>query len=199
MEWKTTRLSLLDRLADPTEASAWREFDHLYGEPILRCALRSGLQLADAEDVRQTVLLGLVSAMPRFRFRPDLGRFRSYLGRSVTNAVTRQRKRRARDLERARQSADPVPQISDLDEIWEDEWRNRHLRAAFAEIQRTHDPSSVRVFERLLAGDPPEEIALEFSLRVDAVYKIKQRIRDRMRDLIQAQTDTEEREFACRN
>ncbi|MEZ4650877.1 MAG: sigma-70 family RNA polymerase sigma factor [Candidatus Eisenbacteria bacterium] len=203
MEWKTTRVSLLHRLADPSEAIAWREFDRLYGESILRVALRAGLQLADAEDVRQTVLIGLASALPRFRFRPDLGRFRSYLGRSVSNAIarhrTRQRKQMSREAEHLDERGDTTSLGSHLDEIWEDEWRHRHLRVAFAEIQRTYDPKSVRVFERLLAGDPPEVIARDLSLRVDAVYKIKQRTRDRMRELVRAQIEVEDREFAWRN
>src|SRR3954469_2676729 len=94
MDWTSTHPSLLERLRDAGDAAAWREFDRRYGELIVRYARARGLQQADAEDVRQAVLLSLSRSMPRFEYSPARGRFRHYLGRVVRNAVSRWGSRR---------------------------------------------------------------------------------------------------------
>ena len=58
-EHSPTRASLLIRLRRPADEAAWREFDAAYSELIVRYCRRLGLQLADAEDVRQLVLTWL--------------------------------------------------------------------------------------------------------------------------------------------
>src|SRR5262249_5091882 len=89
--WQTGRPSLLDRRRDPADAAGWGEFDRMYGELIVRYCRGRGLQLADAEDVRQIVLWNLSKAMPGFRYSRERGRFRDYLGRAVRNAIWRRR------------------------------------------------------------------------------------------------------------
>ncbi|MCA9253978.1 MAG: sigma-70 family RNA polymerase sigma factor, partial [Phycisphaerales bacterium] len=75
----TTRASLLLRIRDPDDQRAWREFDGAYGELIVRYCRARGLQLVDAEDVRQLVMLNLSRSIPRFEYQPEVGRFRDYL------------------------------------------------------------------------------------------------------------------------
>ena len=62
-----TRASLLSRLKDGTDQNAWWEFDRAYRDLILSYACRQGLQPADAEDVRQLVMMNLARSMPRLR------------------------------------------------------------------------------------------------------------------------------------
>lgn len=83
---ETTSPSLLDRLtARPPSDPAWAEFVARYRPPIYAYR-RAALQLADAADVTQAVLLRLVEALPRFRYDPGLS-FRGWLRAVVRNAV----------------------------------------------------------------------------------------------------------------
>lgn len=85
-----TRPSLLLRLRDPSDAAAWRDFDHTYRDLILGYCHARGLQLGDAEDIRQTVMMNLSkAAQGSFEYRPERGRFRNYLARIVQNAIRR--------------------------------------------------------------------------------------------------------------
>ena len=61
-----------------------------------------------------------------------------------------------------------------------------------AEIRRTFAPDSVAIFERLMRGEPVEAIAVDCGTTAQAVHKVKQRIRDRMRTLVEAQIAEEE-------
>ena len=87
METCATRLSLLTRVRDAGDARAWNEFEQRYSELVFRYALARGLQFADAEDVRQVVFLRLANALREFTYDPARGRFRSYLGAMVKNAI----------------------------------------------------------------------------------------------------------------
>ena len=85
----TTRPSLLAHLHDPQDEAAWRAFEGRYRDLIRRYCRRRGLQTADAEDVSQLVLIALSRTLPGFRYLPERGRFRDYLGRVTENAVWR--------------------------------------------------------------------------------------------------------------
>ena len=177
MSWRTTQPSLLARVRDPEDQRAWEEFDRRYGELIVRYCRSRSLQQSDAEDVRQIVLMNLSSALRRFEYQPGRGRFRSYLGCVVRNAIARYAGRRQRDA----RGLDP--QILDLEAVddgehdprWEEEWTAHHLRRAMDVVRRSHDPKSLEVFDRLLAGGDVREVAATLGLSTDAVHKIKQR------------------------
>ncbi len=193
MAWQTTRPSLLERVRDPANDAAWAEFDLRYGELILRYCHRCGLQHSDAEDVRQIVLMSLASALRSFEYHPQRGRFRSYLGRVVRNAVTRHATRPDGRMpvlcidETAADGADEPP-----DERWEQEWIAHHLRRAMQTIRRTTDPGRVEIFDRLLAGASVAQVAREHGMTTDAVHKVKQRVRDHLKLLVAGQVDEEE-------
>ena len=195
MAWKTTRPSLLQRVRDPADGPAWAAIDARYGEPIVRYLQARGLQRADAEDVRQGILVSLASALPRFEYRPERGRFRSYLGRVVRNALARHFERpnaAARDLEEVDE-----PGEDDADPLWEREWAAHHLRRAMRTVRRTFDPRNVDAFDRLLAGERVPDVARTLEMTPETVQKVKQRIRDRLKALIEAQV-AEEDSFGAR-
>jgi RNA polymerase sigma-70 factor (ECF subfamily) len=192
----TTRSSLLERLREPGDEPAWRRFDALYGEVIVRYARRRGLGLDDAEDIRQIVTLNLLSAMRHFRLERERGRFRSYLGRVVGNAIQRQSSRAYRlhevlepDLVRLDAvAAAPVP---GLDAMWEEEWRQHHLRRALATVRGTFDARSMAIFERLLCGETTADVAAATGSSVATVHKVRQRVRARLHRLVQQQLAAE--------
>ncbi len=190
IKWNTTRLSLIGRLKSRDDQEAWREFDRLYGDLIVSYARRRGLGLADAEDLRQVVLMSLLTVMKSFEFQPGRGRFRSYLGRIVGNAVFRFRERpfrRSDVLELDEVLVRNLPCPEEHDALWEQEWVDHHLRRAMETVRRTFEPRSVEAFHQLLAGHGTAEVAEALETTTDAVHKMKQRIRQRLKELIAEQ------------
>src|SRR4029453_702314 len=137
MLWQTTRPSLLSRLRDNSDNAAWNEFDRQYGDLLVRYCRGRGLPFSDAQDVRQMVMLGLARAMPKFRYMPERGLFRSYLGQVVRRAVWHFRQRNCPNLGLVSlDSAEPAgPDLEQLDESWEREWVRHHLRRAMHSIR----------------------------------------------------------------
>lgn len=192
----TTSPSLLARVRDPADQDAWRRFDRVYGELIVRYCRRLGLQHADAEDVRQLVLARLSVALREFEYEPRRGRFRSFLGRVVKNEAIRYWARPASRRSGVSLEEDLAPastQADAQDAIWEEEWRHHHLRRAMRALRTRCAPRSVEVFDALVAGQAPEEVAVAMDMTLDAVQKIKQRMRTRLRALVAAQVRMEDR------
>jgi RNA polymerase sigma-70 factor (ECF subfamily) len=86
MSPEITRPSLLSRVRDTADQAAWSEFDGRYRDLILRYACRQGLSAADAEDVRQLVMLRLVRVLPDFRYDAAHGRFQRFAKRATSAA-----------------------------------------------------------------------------------------------------------------
>jgi len=181
---------LLSRVRNAADHAAWAEFEARYRDLILRYALARGLQHADAEDVRQIVMMSLASAMRGFSYSPQRGRFRDYLGRVVRNAVAKMKGRPNRGPAGLDSDVGATLQADDGagdDSVWEQEWVDHHYRLALRTLRDTFDPRSVEVFEQLVNGKTVAEAAAHFGMSQQAVHKIKQRARDRMRELIAAQ------------
>ncbi len=195
MSSNTTSPTLLSRVRNPADEAAWREFDARYGEMIVRYGRRCGLQHADAEDIRQIVMVRLSRALPTFNYSPLRGKFRSFVGRIVRNEVIRFLSRP--NIASRRVDSDggelrePVNEER-LDRQWEREWADHHLRRAVARLRRTYEPRSIEVFEQLLTGQTVERVAADFEMTTQAVHKVKQRIRNRLKELIAGQIREED-------
>jgi RNA polymerase sigma factor (sigma-70 family) len=189
----STHRSLLDRLRLGEDEDAWREFSERYRELLLRYALRRGLAVHDAEDVVQSSMLRLSVRLRSFVYRPELGSFRAYLGRVVENEVRRARGRRApRPIDPdALEASDPRSDPG-LERLWHEAWVEHHFRLALDAVRHSVSPLSLRVFEALLEGQDPGAVAARERTPVANVYKIKQRMRDRLREAVAEQLAREE-------
>lgn len=195
MPHETTQPSLLSRVRDASDQAAWREFDAKYRDLILRYALRRGLQASDAEDVRQIAMLNLARGLRGFHYEDQRGRFRHYLARVIQNAIHRYYRTPREErlgLDSGVLAESPADESGALDREWEEEWRAHHYRLALETVRETVEPRSVEVFEGLLGGESPEAVAERFDMDRGAVYKVKQRVRDRLKELIQQQIREEE-------
>lgn len=191
---------MLSRLRNPSDDAAWREFDGTYRELIVRYCRARRLQAADAEDVRQMVMLGLSKTLRTFDYDPARGRFRHYLCRTVRNAILQHQSRpnaRANviDMEDATLALLTEDRSDFTDDLWEREWMDHHYRLAMRTIRATFELRSVEVFDRLLKGATVDACATEFELSTQAVHKVKQRIRDRMMELVKEQIREEDEPF----
>lgn len=196
MEQRETRASLLSRLRDAGDDAAWREFDDTYRELIVRYCRARRLQAADAEDVRQIVMFNLSRALRTFDYDPARGRFRHYLCRTVRHAIF-QHQARPNDRENVIDNFDGLAVLEsddagDADDLWEREWMDHHYRLAMKTIRATFEPRSVEAFDKLLSGAPVDRVAEQLGMTTQAVHKVKQRIRDRMMELVRQQIRDED-------
>lgn len=190
----TTHATLLARLNAGPDAAAWAEFCDRYSELIRAFARRQGLQPADCDEVLQDVLLALSQSMPGFRYDPTRGKFRSYLKTVVIHAVYRrfcqkQGEVQLEDFEAAVQTATGDAAV---EEAWEVEWRQYHLRLALKAVSAEFNDADRAAFEAYaIRGEDAESVAATHGLSIEQVYQAKSRILRRLSRVIEQQVADE--------
>ncbi len=192
-------MTLVVRLRDPADAAAWREFDTRYRELIVRFLCRRGLQRADAEDSAQSVISKLVTGLRNFQYDPVKGGFRAYLFRCARSALSDHMTRQARAprvVSMADGQGQPPSRAALSDDPmyleFEREWVDHHYRLAVARYKGSADERAAALLDAALAGIAPRLIAEKQGISENAVHKAMQRLRDRLRDLIEEQVHDEE-------
>ncbi len=189
-----THATLLERVSAGTDPAAWREFCDRYAVLIRGFAQRRGLQAADCDEVAQEVLVSLTRSMPQFKYDPAKGKFRSYLKTVVLHEIFRKTRQKRgevllEEVEAAKDSAGADPEI---EQVWEAEWRQYHVRQAMRLIEVEFKEADRAAFEAYaVEGGDAAEVADSLSLSVDQVYQAKSRIMKRLVQIIEQQVQEE--------
>ncbi|HEY2762151.1 MAG TPA: sigma-70 family RNA polymerase sigma factor [Pirellulales bacterium] len=192
-----TRQSLLLRLADRADQSAWQEFAKIYTPVIYRLALRRGLQHADAEDLSQQVLAAVAKAINRWQTDPTRAKFRTWLHRIAQNCIINALNRAAPDravggltvlAELGNQAAQSQAD-SDLVRL---EIRREVFRWAADQIrQEFRSPTWEAFWRTAVENQTVEHVAGELNLSYGAIYAARSRIMRRLKEKV-CQFDDEE-------
>ena len=176
----TTSEALLREISERPDSPRAEEFARIYRPVLQRYVAQSRanfgrIQPADSDDIVQEALVSVFSALPNFRYDPARGRFRSYLRRTVRNAVMRFQ-RQSGTKENCQVNADAVPDPgTDHDTerailVW---------ALAFARVSRSgrFAPNTLAAFRRVaLENAPVADVAREFKLKPNAIYQLKNRV-----------------------
>jgi RNA polymerase sigma factor (sigma-70 family) len=194
-----TRCSLIVKLRDPADSTAWREFVAVYEPLVYRLARRKGLQDADARDLCQEVFQAVVKAIDRWE--PGRGSFRGWLSRIARNLLINVLTRRRfqprgsgatsiQHLLEAQPAVDPSATA-----LFEVEYERCLFRWAADEIRGEFTPATWRAFWQTALDDrPPSAVAEELGLSVGAVYVARSRVLARLKRRI-AQLENDEVEI----
>ncbi len=185
-----TRASLLVRVRDPADHTAWSEFVQIYRPVILRMARHKGLQDADADDVAQQILIAVAYAVEQREHDLKRAKFRTWLHRVTHNAIlnvhTRSKPDRASGDSELRallnQHESPTGPDSDLlrlehrREVFR--WAARQVRAEFQ--QATWDA----FWQTAIEGQAVDAAAKELGKNPGAVYAARSRVIRRIQDKV---------------
>jgi RNA polymerase sigma-70 factor (ECF subfamily) len=183
LDWRTSP-TLLERLHDPSDRSAWDEFATYYGGLIRGWCLRWGLQEADADEVTQQLLADIHAKMSRFTYDPARGRFRGWLRtlthRACANLFGRRRLRSFEELQ------DSIPARTDLGpEEPDGPARRELLHAALTRVEAQVKPRDWQIFQALtLAGRSGKEVAANFAMTVAAALMVKSRVLKKLKEQV---------------
>jgi RNA polymerase sigma-70 factor (ECF subfamily) len=183
-----TRQSLLSRLRDWRDDDGWRVFFDTYWRLIYRVARQAGLDDATAQDVVQNTFIYLARRMPKFRYDPARGSFKSWL-RRVTRSRIAVFRRRAEAKEPplpevALEEEDasvweliPDPAGDQGDEVWQREWEDNLIKAALRRISAKASAQQLMIFELAALGDVPlKQVARKLDVSLMQVYLARHRV-----------------------
>lgn len=182
MKVATTDESLLRRVRDQADRSAWQQFFGLYHPLLRRYARLRGLSTHDAEDVAQECMRILTKRMTTFEYSRSPGRrFRAYLHKLANDVIVdsfrRRRPRQAKTGELAaleeRATAEP--------DLWQDNWVREHLRYCLRQAEEDFAPQTIQAFRLyVLEEKPVTEVCSRLQLTADQVYQAKVRVTRRL-------------------
>ena len=182
-----TRQSLLSRLRDCGNDVGWREFFETYWRLIYNVARKSGLADAEAQDVVQNTFIYLTRKMPKFRYDPARGSFKSWLRVITRSRISVQRRQADPGLLIREPWTDgegelaleqiPDPSGDALDEVWQREWEENLLETALRRVRTKVSAQHLLIFRlATLNGLPLTQVAKKLGVSVPQVYLARHRV-----------------------
>ena len=186
-----TRPSLLARLKDWSQQTAWRKFDHDYAPLLRNVARKAGLADAEADEVAQETLIAVAKKIGEFKHAGNRGSFRAWLYQQARWRIADQFRARSRGgphphplshrmEERSREpgadelealSADssfreaidtPTPEIDPaFERLWDTEWENHILQSAIERVRRHAGARQFQLFDLHVLQGLPVRAAAE--------------------------------------
>ena len=188
----TTRASLLHRIRDRQDTTAWGEFDAIYRPLLGRFARARGLNDDQVEDVIQHCMTAVSQHIDRFDYDPRKGRFAGWLRTLVNNRVRnllrnrREQQAQTQDFHRQEQS-EQTP-----DELFDKLWMQEHLRHCLRLVRKEVDEADYTAFRQYVIEEQPVEVVCgALNITAARLYKIKWRLTrkvgEKMKELLQGQ------------
>jgi RNA polymerase sigma factor (sigma-70 family) len=146
-----TRYSLIQRLNDPSDISAWNEFQLFYRDMINAWTSRKGCTFGQRDDVFQETMIALMKSVDKFKADTNVGYFRSYLktivNRRIVDSFRREKKYVSLLPNSNENGVREVPDESsvgehDMDILWMKSVLRQALRSTYAKL----DPQTYRSF-----------------------------------------------------
>jgi RNA polymerase sigma-70 factor (ECF subfamily) len=175
----TTPVSLLQRLRQPADATAWARFVDLYMPLLFHWARSKGIQDADAADLIQDVFQTMLRKLPDFVY----DRARSFRGWLHTVLMNQWRTSLRRRIDVGLPDGDGRDvAVTEENSLIEREYREQLIGRALQVMRTDFKPATWQAcWEHVAQGRPAVEVAKELGLTVKAVYLAKSRVLRRLR------------------
>ncbi len=186
---QTTPPSLLDRIRDHDDTSAWETFCDVYSPLLYDYCRKRGLQASDAADIVQEVLIRVAKGILKFEYDPNRGRFRDWLFKIVFHEICRMAQRK----KKANSPTENVFEISvQEDRDWDEHFHNHILRTALERIRPRFESCTWDAFTLVwLKNEPVQAVATTLDRPLDFVYLSKSRVLKRLRLEVEQLADEE--------
>ncbi|MBN2562780.1 MAG: sigma-70 family RNA polymerase sigma factor [Phycisphaerae bacterium] len=187
---RTTRASLLMRIKDRRDQTAWREFDAIYRPMLYRFATARGLDDAGAEDVVQQCMVAVQEHIVRFDYDPRKGRFKGWLRTLVNNRVRNLLRDRHDQIAESKDFKRDQEREQSPEEIFDKLWMDEHLKHCLRLVRGEVEEATFKAFQHYVIEErPAEEVCKELNMTTNQLYKIKWRITrkigERMKELLE--------------
>ncbi|MBF0197014.1 MAG: sigma-70 family RNA polymerase sigma factor [Planctomycetes bacterium] len=177
-----TRMTLLQRAKDPSDAEAWHDFVHYYKPFLLTVVGKRSVSSKDQEDLVQIILLKVWQALPGFHYDQEKAMFRTWLGTIIRNAVIdyfRSEKKHSKNKEFDELCAEfeDTKSKDRVEAMIQQEWERHVIKLALDNIRPKFSEQAMIALEMTLAGKSIEEISAALGMKENSAYKLRNRIK----------------------
>jgi RNA polymerase sigma factor (sigma-70 family) len=205
-----TRQTLLNRLKDREDQTAWEDFFRLYRELIYNVAVKAGLTDPEAQEVLQETMLAVSRRIERFEVDPARGSFGAWLMRLTRWRIADQfrKRRKSASLAPAARAARPSLEDSGLTSTvnripdpagafeagWQEEWQKNLAAAALERVKlqigcKQYQLFDLHVLQNLSVAETAQTLRVSAASVYVAKYRVSKLLRKEIKSL-QRQTVT---------
>lgn len=195
-----TRLSLIAKIGDLHNQSAWNEFVEIYQPVIHRFVQRSGLQHADAADITQEVLLRVAKSIESWDGNQKTRTFRGWLYRITRNQTIDYLRKVESEKRRGPYQTGEWEQVAEPTEHELSDFRIEYERQVFCwaaeQVKPQFKPTNWQAFWlSTVDGIAVEKVAQILQIDTATVYVARSRITAKIAKLVQAHCEASPNEY----
>jgi RNA polymerase sigma-70 factor (ECF subfamily) len=185
----TTTPTLLERLRQTGDETAWRRLVQLYTPLLFSWARRAGESDHDAADLVQEVFVALVQVLPTFTYARQNGQFRSWLRTLLLNKLRDRKRRQLRLANALAQVPLEVVLPDDVEAFWDNEGRQELIRRAMRLMETDFAPTTWKAcWETVVQGRSSADVGRELGMTENSVNvakcRVLRRLRQELKDLV---------------
>ena len=174
-----TRQTLLFKIKNQYDDTAWNDFVQFYRPYIYRVIQNLNVSTCDREDIIQEVMLASWKKLPEFEYDTKKGRFRSWLctvARRTAFAFHEKKNKSANfeDAVKSEELSSGVP--AEVEELSTREWERHIADMAWENVSEKFDDQVLETFKKLASGEKGENVAAQLGLSQNSVYVYKKRV-----------------------
>ena len=174
MKQPQTKATLISKVANQGDEQAWSEFISQYKGYLRVILSRTYLAEKDLEDCLQNILIRIWELMPEFDYKPEKGRFRSWIAQIAINKARSYVRQENKELN-TKQSLCDLNEI-ELNDSLDDEWKIFISKKAWENVKEELNDIMKNSFQLHLDGFKNPEISEKLGIS-EAVFRVyKQRV-----------------------
>lgn len=187
MQTLTTTI-MLQRLHDKSDNAIWDEFDARYRPILTGIGIRLGLNPDDAGEAAQETLMQFMSDYRDNKYNPENGRLRAWLiGICRHRIMDAHRSHKKHHADHGNSIISILPSEEKMCMTWDVEQQRVIYQRAMQQLIEGGRINSrtIEVFELVALNNvPAQTIAQRFEIEVSEIYRIKNRVTKRLRDIV---------------
>ena len=180
-----TRLTLIQRVSSAKrDDRCWEDFVSSYRNYIYAIIRKFNLSKELCDDLFQDILIGLWKDLPKFEYRPDKCRFRTWLSVVCRNVVLTYLKSKAGrkssqevNYEEICDSLDKFTE-SEIENIAESEWKLFIAEKAMANISSILSEKLMNIFNASIDGQSDKEQAEKYDTTEASIRVYRHRVKN---------------------
>ncbi|MCM8537180.1 MAG: sigma-70 family RNA polymerase sigma factor [Lentisphaeraceae bacterium] len=181
-DWNTQK-TLIQRAQDPDDDQAWDDFVKYYESFIVMVLGKSNISVSEEEDLVQNILLKVWKGLPKYEYRKEKAKFRTWLSTIIRNTIiSHYNKSKGEDGKREKYSTtiDDISESS-IEKVIEQEWYDYVVSLAMEKVQEAFSGRAIEVFRLSLQEKKANEISELLGITEDTVYSLRSRVKRRLK------------------
>lgn len=196
-DFPETRISLLKRLQNGQDETAWAEFHEIYRPVLARMVAAVGLPSSDQQDVVQEIWIAIYKGIEKYEARSHSFAFRGWLAKiarnTAINYLSRKSPQRTESLHNGALLTDRNSTKEILKEQWDREYQRQVLQWAAMRVAARVSQSTFNAFWRtVVEGESVEKVARELGITPGSLYVSRGRIMATLRQEVESRECAEE-------